>query len=239
MNAQTLVKQLKALATKDSQAAATRRGVRVDTMLGVTTGNIRKLAKTLDQDYALARQLWNMDIHEAKILAILLAPLADQTDTELTKWVTNIRSWGICDHFAKKLAETVTDVMPLVQLWVVEEALYTRRAGLALIANHCMRQHALDDELVQTFAELILERSSDERQHVKQAGCWALRELGKIDTQTHEAAMNTALELIESPDRSSAWVGRCAYKELETLIKVPERRRLISRHSKTGAKHSG
>lgn len=238
MDAQELVRQLEASATKDPKVVATRRGVAVVTVLGVTTGNIRKLAKTLDQDYALARQLWGMDIHEAKILAILLAPLADQTTVELSKWVANIHSWGICDHFAKKLAETVADVMPLVQLWVAAEAVYTRRAGLALIANCCMRQNALDDELVQTFSGIILQRANDERQHVKQANCWALRELGKIDTQTHEIAINLALELMESPDRSSAWVGRCAHKELETLIKVPERRRLISRNSKTGAKHA-
>lgn len=238
LKARALVEQLEALATKDLQAAATRRGVRVEAMLGVTTGNIRKLAKTTGQDYALAQQLWSMDIHEAKILAILLAPLAEQTEAELTRWVASIQSWGICDHFAKKLAETVADVLPLVQRWVAQEALYTRRVGLALIANFCMRQHALEEALVPTFAEIILQRASDERQHVKQACCWALRELGKIDTQNHEVAINLALELMEAPDKPSAWVGRCAYKELETLIKVPERRRLISRHSKTGAKYS-
>lgn len=237
MNPQAIVDQLESLASKDPRVVATRRGVPVATILGVTTGNIRKLAKNLGQDYGLAQQLWKMDIHEAKILAILLAPLADQTEAELTKWVAGINSWGICDHFAKKLAETVTDVTGLVPLWVAQEALYTRRAGLALIANHCMRQPALDDSLVQTFCEIICQQSSDERQHVKQACCWALRELGKIDTQTHEVAINIALELLESPDRSRAWVGRCAHKELEVLVKVPERRRLISSKSKTGAKH--
>ena len=238
MNAQELVGELELLATKDPQVVATRRGVPVATLLGVTTGNIRKLAKTLDQDYVLAKQLWNMSIHEAKILAILVAPLSEQTNVELTGWVANINSWGICDQFAKKLAATVTDVMPLVRLWVADEALYTRRAGLALVANYCMRQHALEDDLAQAFGEIIRQQSKDDRQHVKQACCWALRELGKIDTQTHEQAINIALELVELPSRSSAWVGRCAHKELETLIKVPERRRLISRNSKTGAKHS-
>lgn len=236
MSAAKVLSELRSLATKDTKAMSTRRGVSVESLLGVTTGNIRKLAKKLGQDDRLANQLWRTDIHEARILAILLAPLAQKTDAELGGWVADINSWDICDHFAKKLSEKIPNVCELVTSWASSEVLYTRRTGLALIANYCMKRQQLEADVSQVFVAVIEQTAADERSHVKQACCWALRELGKMNTDAHEIAIYTALELLESSDRGSVWVGRCAHKELAELVKVPERRRLISGKSKTALK---
>ncbi len=214
-----------------------RRGVPDETVLGVSTGDIRKLAKKLGENALLAEQLWRSGFHEAQLLAILIAPLAGKTTEHLSSWVFEISSWDVCDQFAKRLAEKLNNVTELVSLWTVDDALYVRRCGLALIANHCMKQHEMEEEACGMFISLIEHTSSDDRQHAKQACCWALRELGKIDTQTHEIAVNLALELTEAAIPSSVWVGKCAYKELELLVKIPERRRLISRKSKTASRY--
>lgn len=234
---QAVLHELASLASKDTRATAKRRGVPVTRVLGVRTSDLRKLARRLGQNEMLSRQLWRSDIHEARVLAILIATFADKTRAELGAWVCEIDSWDVCDHFAKRVCEQIFDVAGLASSWVASDALYTRRAGLALIANHCMKQHEIDNDTCEAFAALIERASIDDRQHVRQACCWALRELGKIDTESHEAATTLALNLLEASDRSSEWVGKCAYKELELLVKIPERRRLISRKSKTAAKH--
>lgn len=234
---QAVLLELESLASKDARATAKRRGVPVTRVLGVRTSDLRKLARQLGQNEMLARQLWRSGIHEARVLAILIATFSGKTRVELGEWVCEIDSWDVCDHFAKRVSEQVGDVVGLASSWVADDALYTRRAGLALIANRCMKQHEIDDDDCEAFATLIERASTDDREHVRQACCWALRELGKIDTESHEAATTLALNLLEASDRSSEWVGKCAYKELELLVKIPERRRLISRKSKTASKH--
>ena len=115
--------------------------------------------------------------------------------------------------------------------------LYTKRAGLAVIANLCMRAMSFDAETTSAIRNIIEDTADDHRDHIRQASCWALREFGKSNPDSHEQACLIALELIESGHTTRAWVGRCAYRELETLIKIPERRRLISRNSKTARKY--
>jgi 3-methyladenine DNA glycosylase AlkD len=229
--------RLSKLATQAPEAVAKKRGVAPESILGVSTGDIRKLAKEIGQNGELSKQLWSTEIHEAHVLAILIEPFPETSSEALRDWVNSIASWDICDLFAKRLAEKSFGIEALVQTWTRSRQLYVRRAGLALIANHCMRSESLMEREQETFCDIIERTAEDDRQHVKQACCWALRELGKISDGTHEIATTLALELCESSVQTPVWVGNCAYKELETLVKIPERRRLISRASKTAQKY--
>jgi len=237
MDITAVISELSALATKDTKAMSKRRGVAPGTLLGVGTGAIRTLAKTLGTNQELAEALWRSEFHEAHILAILTAPFADMTTNQLSDWVFEIDSWGICDKLSKRLTEERKDAAELAGRWAREDALYVKRTGLALIANQCMKSHALAEATGQLFLSLIELNASDDRPHVRQACCWALRELGKIDTATHELAINLALELLQAANPARVWVGKCANKELELLVKIPERRRLISRNTKTASKY--
>ncbi len=214
-----------------------RRGIPTSALLGVSTADLRKAAKRIGPNRVLAEELWTSNFHEARLIAILIYPSSELSEGQLDKWLDTINSWDLCDQFAKHLASKAPEAHALISKWAVQQSLYTRRAALAVMANVCMRTADLDDATTERFASIIEDTSTDDRQHVKQACCWALRELGKINDSAHERAIHVALELIETTDKSSAWVGRCAYKELETLVKVPERRRLLSRKSKTASKH--
>ena len=50
-----------------------RAGINNSTALGVRLPDVRQLAKTVGKDHALALQLWDTGIHEARILASLIA----------------------------------------------------------------------------------------------------------------------------------------------------------------------
>ena len=232
-----VIQQLQALASLDVEKTAQRRGIPTSALLGVATAELRKAAKRIGPNEALAEELWTSTFHEARVIAVLIFPSSAVSEGQLDRWLDTINSWDLCDQFAKHLASKVPEVDGLILRWAVQQSLYTRRAALAVIANVCMRTAELNDATIERFVSIIENTSIDDRRHVKQACCWALRELGKINDSAHERAIHVALELIESADKSSAWVGRCAYKELETLVKVPERRRLLPRKSKSAGKH--
>ncbi len=237
MNLDAAIKELHQNATKKKADVAKKRGTSEVTVIGTSTAVIRKLAKRIAIDDQLAAELWSSRFHEAHLLATFIASFSDTSQNYLDSWVSKISSWGTCDQLAKRLAPELPDLLPVAKTWIHSEPLYVRRAGLALIANYCMKSHELTDVEADSFCELVKYAAADDRQHIRQATCWALRELGKIDDSRHNQAIQIALELQEIQTGANSWVGRCAYKELESLMKIPDRRRLISRNSKTAQKY--
>jgi len=240
--ARNAIDSLRALASKKIDQTARKHSVDTAQVLGVSTKDVRALAQSLAQSTdkvdELADALWTEPFHEAKMLAILLFARKPVSPKRCERWVHDIKSWGVCDQFAKTMAAPAEGALSFIIDWCAQEPLYVRRAGFATMANLCMKSHELEANVLDSFTSLIQTHARDERQHVRQAVCWALRELGKIDHTTHEHAAQIALELIDSQDVAQSWVGRCAYKELEQLVSVPERRRLISASSKTARKHA-
>ena len=174
---------------------------------------------------------------ETKALAILTVPTSAADADLIAIWVADLTDWSTCDLFVKTVMVPRPDAVDWVMKWSTQTKLYVKRAGLALMANLSMRAKTFDADTASTFCAIMEDAANDPRDHVRQATCWALREFGKSNSESHERACLIALDLIESEDPARAWVGRCAYRELEILIKIPERRRLISRHSKTARKY--
>lgn len=122
--------------------------------------------------------------------------------------------------------------------WIRSPKLYIKRAAFALVAELAVHSKDLDDGLFAELAGLVVEHSDDARPHVRQAASWALRSIGKRDAANHDRALAAAAELIESAEPAKRWVGRDAMRELQSLIKLPQRGRLLPSKSKTGRKQS-
>jgi len=234
----SVIERLKEQWTKDPSDIAKKRFVPIEQVLVVTTGDIRKLAQEIGKDAELSMGLWDSKFLEAKALAILLLPLSHVDEVLISRWLPTLGDWSTCDLFVKTLFAQRQDALVFGMQWASCTDLYTKRAGLALIANICMRASSFPEDASQQIRDIIKLTASDKRDHVRQACCWALREFGKSNINSHEEACVLALELSESCQATLKWVGRCAYRELEDLIKVPERRRLISRKSQTGLKYA-
>ena len=126
--------------------------------------------------------------------------------------------------------------MSFVWRWAERTDLYAKRAAFALLAQLALRDQALDDDELEPFLQLIFAGAEDPRRHVRQAVSWALRAIGKRNASCHERALAVALELIEGETTARRWVGRHALRELQTLVKVPERTLLLTSKSKMGRK---
>ena len=77
-----------------------RVGIDVSHAFGVSMPNIRAVAKTCGVDHALALELWETGIHEARILATLVADPETLNEAERERWVLDITSWDLCDSAA-------------------------------------------------------------------------------------------------------------------------------------------
>lgn len=231
-----IIETLTSLGDEKRKANLVKLGIPEETSLGVSTGDIRKLAKTIKENQELAEELWRTGIHEAKLLAVLLFSKKNISSKNTENLMVDVYSWDLCDHLCKNyLVYSDADVVRnLIDNWVQMEELYKKRAAFTLIASKVIRDKSLSEEDADRYISYIHQFSQDNRTYVKKAVSWALREIGKIDLNFQEQAITVAHELIESDDPSQKWIGKDALKELETLVQVEGRKRLISSKSAMG-----
>ena len=127
----------------------------------------------------------------------------------------------------------------LLEEWITSSQTYRKRAAFTLIASSVLHDKKLTDEILDHYLELIAQYSDDEREHVKKAASWALREIGKRDFNYNEKALLLSHEFAESDSKALRWIGKDAIKELETLVKAEGRERLISSKTQMGKEAAG
>lgn len=78
---------------------------------------------------------------------------------------------------------------------------------------------------------------SDEK-YVKKAVSWVLRELGKTNIDYQNIVVKFCYENINSPNKNTQWIMKDVLKEVEKLVEVDDRKRLINNSSKMAMKRN-
>ena len=234
MNFLEVIEELKTRASEKYKANVVRMGIPEQYSIGVSTAEVRSLAKKIQKSNELALELWITGYHEAKLLAVLLMNPKEMTKDAVEQLIGDVISWDLCDHLCKNLLIKMECRNALLEEWITSSQTYRKRAAFTLIASSVLHDKKLTDEILDHYLELIAKYSDDEREHVKKAASWALREIGKRDFNYNEKALLLAHEFAESDSKALKWIGKDAVKELETLVKAEGRGRLISSKSQMG-----
>lgn len=212
MNVETVIGDLRGLATEATRLGMARYGIVEPTALGVTMADLLKLAKRLGRDHALAQALWASDIYEARMLASLVDDPAQVTPAQMDAWRADFGSWGICDTVCFKLFDQAPDAWSRVAPWCGLNDEFGRRGGFALMASLAL--HGRPGDFIEGLT-LIERHATDDRNFVKKGVNWALRAIGgKRDPALKAAALQTAERLAASTDRTARWIGKDALRQL-------------------------
>lgn len=234
MNCQEIITELQSMACDKYKSNVVKMGIPEDCSIGVSTGDIRKLAKMVGKSNELAHELWRSGYHEAKLLAVLLFDKNQITLEEAEQLMSDVISWDLCDHLCKNLIVKLKGYDSLIIQWMLSGQLYKKRAAFTLMASAVIHKKNISNTILDDYLRMIFENSQDERDHVKKAISWALREIGKKDFDYNEKAILLAYELMESGNKTQVWIAKDVLKELQNLVKVEGRERLISVNSKMG-----
>lgn len=213
---------LKSLADPEARSGMARFGINPDNALGLSMPVLRATARMVGRDQIIAEDLWRSGLHEARILAALVAVPSDCDTVLLERWVADLDSWDVTDQFCLNLVRRTADPYSRIEPWCARPETFVRRAGFALIA--CLAVHdkrAPDDRFLPLLA-VIEAASEDDRNFVKKAVNWALRQIGKRNAALNLAAIACAERLAARPDRTARWIGRDALREL-TSEKIQRR----------------
>src|SRR5882762_7083354 len=88
---------LRRLGQKRNVEGMAQFGIVAKNVYGVAKQKIDELARRIGIDHALALELWNSGVHDARILAGMIDDPKKVTVAQMNLWVRNFDSWDVCD----------------------------------------------------------------------------------------------------------------------------------------------
>ena len=213
-----MLRSLEELADPARLEGMARFGIDTSTALGVTVTELRRLGRPLGRDHALATGLWASGIHEARILASIVDDPDAVTKRQMESWVRGFGSWDLCDQVCMNLFDRTPFAFDKALEWSAREPEFEKRAGFALMASAAVHRKDRPDRDFHAFLPRIRAEATDERNYVKKAVSWALRQIGKRSSGLRDRALATAHRIEAIDSRSARWIARDVLRELESPV---------------------
>jgi 3-methyladenine DNA glycosylase AlkD len=214
--ADEVIKVLESMANPENREGMARYGINVDKAFCVSMPELRKLAKGLKKDHALALELWDTGYHEAMILAGLIDDSKLVTAEQMDKWVAGFDSWDVCDQCCSNLFDKTQFAYGKALAWSRDGREFVRRAGYVLMATLAVHDKKAPDTVFELFFPFIVQGSADERNFVKKAVNWALRQIGKRNCDLNTKAIVVAKQIQAMDSKSARWIANDALRELQS-----------------------
>jgi 3-methyladenine DNA glycosylase AlkD len=211
-----IIIKLKSHSNHKNVEGMARFGINPKNTLGVSIPIIRKMGKEIGKNHELAQQLWSSGIHEARILAGLIDDFKLVDEEQMEKWVKDFDSWDVCDQVCMNLFDKTKYAYKKAMEWSSRKEEFVKRAAFALVASLSVHDKKAKDEDFLKFLPIIKRESTDERNFVRKAVNWALRQIGKRNNKLQKAAIKTAKEILKIDSKSARWIASDAIRELES-----------------------
>lgn len=215
MEAKEMLARLESMSDPKAVQGMARFGITPETALGVSIPALRKIAKEAGKDHSLALDLWASGIHEARILAGMVDDPAEVTEGQMDDWAAGFDSWDVCDQVCMNLFWLTPFARDKCFEWSGHDEEFVKRAGFALMARIAWSDKKATDAEIEQFLPVIRREATDERNYVKKAVNWALRQIGKRNQALNRSAIETARALKETDSKSARWIASDALRELE------------------------
>ena len=208
--------ELRRLGTRRNVDGMARFGIRAVKVFGVSKPKLDALAKKIGRNHELALTLWATGIHDAKILAGLIDEPAKVTAAQMEAWVRDFDNWDTCDGTCCHLFVFAKPAWAKAVAWTRRKEEFQKRAGFALAAYLAYRDKAAKGSRFQGFLKIIEREAGDERNFVRKAVNWALRNIGKRNLTLNRAAIATGERLRKRESRAARWIAADALRELRS-----------------------
>jgi 3-methyladenine DNA glycosylase AlkD len=208
--------KLRSKAHPEQLKGMARYGMTIQKRLGVSVPDMRELAKELGRDHKLALSLWKTGIAEARILAGMVGDPDRLTEEQMEEWVKDIDSWDVCDQVCMNLFEKNQLAWKKIIDWSDREEEFVKRTAFSLTACLAWHDKKASDEKFIGLLPVITRAATDERNFVKKAVNWALRNIGKRNLNLNRAAINAAKEIQRLGSKAARWIAADAIRELES-----------------------
>ena len=181
---------------------------------GVSIPDLRQLGKKVGKDHKLAAELWQTGVHEGRLLAAFIDDEAKVTSAQLERWVKDFDSWDVCDQCCSSLFDKTPFALKKAVQWSRRREEFVKRAGFVLMASLAVHEKRMPDAEFIRFLRRVREESHDERNFVRKAVNWALRQIGKRNKSLNTAAIGIARQISREDSPAARWISSDALREL-------------------------
>ena len=216
MTLKQILSRLESLGKPKNVAGMARYGIVTKKAFGVSAPAIRTIAKEVGCNHELALKLWSTEIYDARILAVFIDDPKLTTETQMDRWVKNFDNWAICDGCCIHLFRKTPFAWKKAVAWSKRKEEFVKRAGFTLFATLAVHDKQADDKKFIQLLPIIKRESKDDRNGVKKAVNWALRQIGKRNLVLNKLAIQAAKEIKKIDSPSARWIASDALRELQS-----------------------
>jgi 3-methyladenine DNA glycosylase AlkD len=214
MDYDEIITTLHSLANPENAKGMARYGINQHNNLGISIYHLRPLAKQIGTNHRLALRLWDSQIHDARLLACFIDDPTLVTSEQMDAWTEDFDSWDICDQACTSLFDLSPLAYDKVFQWAKQEKEFVKRAAFSLIAGLAVHDKIGTDQKFEDFLTLCITHSTDDRNYVKKAVNWALRNIGKRNPSLNKKALKTAEKIKTIDSKTARWIASDAIREL-------------------------
>ena len=221
-----MLSELKKHADPKARAQLAYFGVNVSKACGISAPVLHALARRIGKDQALAEELWSSGTHDARILAPLIGQSEKITSAQMERWVRDFDSWDVVDTACCYLYAHAKPAWHKIYEWSTRRAEFEKRAAFSLAAYLSYKDKSAGDAQFERFLSVIEREAHDDRNFVRKAVNWALRNIGKRNPHLNKLAISSAERIWQQESRAARWIASDALRELKSrAVQVRLRRK--------------
>ena len=209
MTMQEVLQQLESHGTAQNRKVYKRHGA-CENLYGVSFANLRKMAKRLKVNHALAQELWTTGNHEAQLLASMIADPVTVDESLVDRWISELADRIVTSEFTDFVSKT-RFFQAKTEEWLDSEDEWIGRAGWQLLALLAMNDIELPDSYFENHLEIIERDIHTQKNMVRDAMNSALIAIGIRSPALEKKALSAAKK-----------IGKVDVDHGETSCKTPD-----------------
>lgn len=216
MDFDQIIKKLHSMENPEAIKGMSRFGINSANNLGISVYLLRKLGKQIGVNHKLALKLWDTDIHDARLLACFIGDPLQLSSQQMNAWAYDFDSWDVCDQACTSLFDKSPLAWNKVYEWSEVDQEFVKRGAFSLLAGLAVHDQKSENNRFLDCAAIIKINADDDRNYVKKAVSWALRNIGKRNHILNKEMVKLSQEILQKDSRSARWIARDALRELRS-----------------------
>ena len=176
----------------------------------------REVKKQAEDRHSLAQELWETEIYDARAVAFLIDDPKKVTKKQMDVWAKDFDNWATVDGTCSYLFCRTPFAYEKAFEWAEKNPEFLKRAGFSMMAYLAVHDKKAEDEKLIAFLPVIEKHYYDDRNFVRKAVNWALRQIGKRNRNLNKLAIEAAERIKLQNTRPARWIAADALRELRS-----------------------
>ena len=210
-----LLKKIKALQNGPVADSLVQLGGAFCLNFGLSVDQIKGLSLPYKKNNPFAWYLWDKDVREAKLIALMIFDINKLSRKETDNMVYSFYGPEMVEQAVINLLVNRHDALTLIEDYCQNESEFVKMTGYSLMARLSIKQPGITNEEFEDFLRFIENDSRCESMNIKRAISFALRKLGMTNKENKRQVLLFCHNLEKIENNNSRWIAFDTLLELE------------------------